>query len=65
MSLADLQADIEATKARFNNKRKNLALLIRNENANATYTTDVIMRLFAEVRLRLRRAQQTTSANGS
>ncbi len=50
VKLADLQADIAHIKKRFaSSKRKNMCLFVRNEQANPSYTTEVIMKLFDEV----------------
>jgi len=47
VTLADLLADLELLKEGFR-RGKRLGLVIRNENANPSYTTDVICALFGE-----------------
>lgn len=47
ITLADLQADLALLKEGFR-KGKRLGLVIRNENANAAYTTNFICSLFGE-----------------
>ncbi len=47
ITLADLLADLELLKEGFR-RGKRLGLVIRNENANPSYTTDVICALFGE-----------------
>ncbi|MBN1423977.1 6-phosphofructokinase [Candidatus Fermentibacteria bacterium] len=47
ITLADLQNDVELLKEGFR-QGKRLALIIRNENANEAYTTDVICSIFGE-----------------
>lgn len=47
ITLADLLVDLESLKEGFR-QGKRLGLVIRNENANPSYTTDVICALFGE-----------------
>jgi 6-phosphofructokinase 1 len=47
ITLADLQTDIDLLKEGFRHGKR-LALIIRNENANEAYTTDVICSIFGE-----------------
>lgn len=51
LTLKDVQADITALKKRFENKKKNMALFIRNENASTVYTTETLVKLFEAVRV--------------
>ena len=48
MKLARLQHDIEELKRQFSSAERHMALIIRNELVNPTYTTDFIEQLFSE-----------------
>eukprot|EP01102_Stenamoeba_stenopodia_P019708 TRINITY_DN7502_c0_g1_i1.p1 TRINITY_DN7502_c0_g1~~TRINITY_DN7502_c0_g1_i1.p1 ORF type:complete len:843 (+),score=183.65 TRINITY_DN7502_c0_g1_i1:179-2530(+) len=49
MTLKTLQADVEELKVRFSDQKKNnLGLIIRNENANKTFDTDFVHSLLKE-----------------
>ena len=48
LKLARLQHDIEELKRQFSSAERHMALIIRNELVNPTYTTDFIEQLFSE-----------------